>query len=119
MHTNHTEYPECCAELHRKVDRVLDLLEERQTKRKPADGAYRVTIPPASRAWEYWEQRQIAEEWAADEGLEAPPKAPPYAASALIEAPKEQFIRAFRNAIKADGEPASEPGNRRCFDLLR
>jgi hypothetical protein len=80
---------DCHAETLAKLNRILELLEDRKAKREPADGVYRVTIPPASRAQEYWEQRQIAEEWAADEGLESPPKAAPYAAGGLIEAPKD------------------------------
>jgi hypothetical protein len=55
---NQPDYPTCCAELHRKVDRILELLEERQAKREPADGVYRVTIPPASRAWARAEAQQ-------------------------------------------------------------
>jgi hypothetical protein len=74
-----------------KLDRITDLLEHREAKRQPADGVYRVRIPESSRIAEYWVQRQIAEEWAVDEGLEAPPVPEPtrYAAGGLIEAPKD------------------------------
>lgn len=57
--------PSCCAELHRKVDRILDLLEDRKAKREPADGVYRVTHSPAGEAVAYWQQKQVEAQSAA------------------------------------------------------
>lgn len=81
---------DCHEQVLARLDRILELLEDRRKKAAPADGVYQVTIPPASRVQEYWEQRQIAEQWAADEGLETPPapEAATYATGGLIEAPK-------------------------------
>jgi len=49
-----------------RVDRAIELLTDirdararKAAKQNPADGVYTVTIPPASRAWAYWEAKQI------------------------------------------------------------
>lgn len=98
-----TDEPTQLDRIETKLDRILELLEDRKAKRQPADGVYRVRIPESSRIAEYWVQRQIAEEWAADEGLEAPPvpEVPRYAAGGLIEAPKDTppFVRPGCNVL--------------------
>jgi hypothetical protein len=92
-----SEEPTQLDRIEAKLDRIIDLLEYREAKRQPADGIYRVRIPESSRIAEYWVQRQIAEEWAADEGLETPPvpAAGKYAPGGLVEAPKDTppFVR--------------------------
>lgn len=57
--------PDLCCMHGERIDRILDLLEDRKAKREPKDGVYRVTVPPASRAQMRAEAQQIEAQSAA------------------------------------------------------
>lgn len=63
--------PELCCTHGAKLDRILNLLEDRKAKRQATDGAYRVTRSPAGEAMAYWQQKQIEVQRAAGHSNES------------------------------------------------
>lgn len=93
--------PDLCCTHGERIDRILELLEDRKAKREPKDGVYRVRVPESSRAWAYWEQRQIDEERAYDERVanaDSEPEIPKpagYATGGLVQAPEGYELMPF------------------------